>query len=268
MREYSIGQLEKDAELVNETLLDDLLDRIRGWRLRHGLSIREAARMAGLDNSTLLAIDTPDWSPSGTTLRALLRVMDGPAGRLLDVAPRIDRLSLGVLPFIGEDGYRCLERVLKPAALRALGHDGLAAVCRARDARVCGEHAIGFARAAIAGAAVHLVDASAPVSGRFRFLAWDSSTGYRGGTDFTGTALAEVNDMAYRASLLAAYQAVRDSGRARVSFIDRRGPEERRTFYRALVPLVTAGGVPEILSVTLPQEAQTARYLFPNRLRV
>lgn len=224
--------------------------------------------MAGLDNSTLLAIDAVDWSPSGTTLRALLRMMDGPAGKLIEIAPRIDRLSLGVLPFVGDDGCRCLERVLKPAALRHLGHHGLAAACAATEAGVFDERAIGFARAAVAGAAVHLVDASPTASGRFRFLAWDSSTGYRGGTDFTGAELAEVNDQAYRAELVAAYQAVRDSGRARVSFIDRRGPEERRTFYRALIPLIAAGGVPEILSVTLPQEAQTARHFFPNRLRV
>lgn len=254
--------------MVNESLLDDLLDRVRRWRIARGLSIRETARLAGLDNKTLGDMDAPDWAPSSATLRTLLRMMDGAAGRLPEIAPRIERLSVGVLPFRGTDGWRCLERVLKPAALEALGLDALAAVAGIGPSGLRDVGAIEYARSTVAGGAAHLVDASIADAGRFRFLSWDNSTGYRGGVDFTGSELADVNDEAYREALVGAYREVRDSGRPRISFVDRRGPDGRRTFYRVLVPLVSPGGVPQILSVTLPQEPQTARYLLANRMRV
>lgn len=252
----------------NENLLDSLLTRIRQYRRDTGLSVRAFTEMTGVPIGTLRDLDDPSWSPTVTTLRAILRAMDGPPGRLVVVAPRIEQLSIAVLPFRSETG-RCLERVLKPEALHALGQTGLAAVvARLGPGKVSAAQAVEISKALVPGSAVHLVDAYPADPRRYRFLHWDASTGYCGGADFTGSDLADVGEAAYRTELVEAYSAARASGRCRLSFVHRRGPDGVRIFYRLLIPFIADGGGAEILSVTLPQEAQAARYLLANRMRV
>lgn len=253
---------------TNESRLDDLLETVRGYRRRAGLSVRALAEMAGISDVPLRGIDGPDWSPSVATLRALMRAMDGPQARLLEVGRGIDRLSYGVRPFRAPEG-RLLERILRPEALAALGRTDLLGSLRRLDGGgLDAEDAVEAARGMVAGSAVHLIDVSSPEPRLFRFRHWDPSTGYRGGEDFRGTVLADVDDGAYRAELLEAYEAVKLSGRPRVSFVHRRGPDGVRTFYRCLIRFVSHGGAAQIVSVTLPEIAQAARHLLPNRMRV
>src|SRR3546814_20555460 len=88
-------------------------------------------------------------------------------------------------------------------------------------------------------------------------------------SDVCSSDLADVRDPHYRAAVLAAYGRTVAGRRPSASFVQRRiAGGGMRTFHRLLIPLVTPGGVPEILSVPLPQVHETARYLLPDRLRI
>lgn len=224
--------------------------------------------MAGTSDVPLRGIDNPDWSPTVASLRAILKAMDGPQGKLVAAACRMDSLCGDTLPFRAPDG-RVLERLLKPEALAVFGQDGLsAAYDRLQAGDLSIDRAMVEAKSLVQGGAVHLVDASAEDPRRYRFRHWDNSTGYREGVDFTGAELGDVEDAAYLAELVAAYRSVRTSGRARVSFLHRRGADGMRTFYRILVPFIGHGGSPQVISVTLPEAPQAARHLFPSGMRV
>lgn len=253
--------------MVTERALDDLLAEIRRFKVMTGASAREFARICGLQDSTLRGMDDPEWSPTVSTLRAILRAMDGPTARFFLAVQDLRRLSLGVVPFTGRDGG-CLEHLFRPEAARAFGKDALAdALDRLCPVGMTGDRAIGVAKDLVPAAAVHLVDVSASDPEGYLILHWDTGTDYRGGVDFTGVRLLDVEDDAYRQQLGVAYREARESGRPRVSFLHRRGVGGVRSFYRALIPLPGPGNVAQVVAVVLPQEPEAARYLLPHRFR-
>lgn len=247
-------------------MIDRALDSARSWRRRHGLSIREFARFAGVSPTTVADIDDPEWSPNVSTLRRLAEAMRGHEAAVLAAGPDgLRAVTVAVTPYV-EGRERCLERRFRLEAVSKLGLAGYHTILGSLPSAA--DQAVHLAKSLMPKAAVHLVDASADRPEGFRFLVWDSSTGYRGGADFTGTALADVSERAYLAELLGAYGSVRATARPHLAFVHRRGGGGTRTFWRLLVPLVGDRGGPKIMSVALPQDTQAARYLLPNRLRV
>jgi len=247
-------------------LIDQTLGCIRTWRRRHALSIREFARLAGVSPTTIADMDDPAWSPTVATLRRLADAMQGHEAIILATGARgLQAATVAVTPYV-EGRERCLERCFRPEAANLLGLRGYHAILSSELSKF--EQAAATAKALMPKAAVHLIDASADRPEGFRFLIWDASTGYRGGADFTGTLVADVNEPAYLAELVAAYGSVRATGRAHLAFVHRRGSDGTRTFWRLLIPLVGQRRGPKIMSVALPQDPQSARYLLPHRLRV
>src|SRR3546814_12551052 len=104
-----------------EAALEDLLGSVRSWRIEYRLSVSETARLSGVAESTLRRMDAPDWAPSATTLRSVLRMIDAPAGRLLAASRRLAELSDGVAPFGCAEGISCVGRRGPEERLRGEG---------------------------------------------------------------------------------------------------------------------------------------------------
>src|SRR3546814_18477075 len=98
------------------------------------------------DLATLRRMDAPDWAPSATTLRSVLRMIDGPAGRLVAASRRLDELSEGVAPFGSAEGISCVERRLRPEELAVIVLDGLAGLVSLAGAGLDGERATATAK--------------------------------------------------------------------------------------------------------------------------
>src|SRR3546814_14743896 len=92
-----------------EAALEDLLGSVRSWRIEYRLSVSETARLSGVAEATLRRMDAPDWAPSATTLRSVLRMIDGPAGRLVAASRRLDDLSEGVRQEARRGGKACVR---------------------------------------------------------------------------------------------------------------------------------------------------------------
>src|SRR3546814_16214368 len=93
-----------------EAALEDLLGSVRSWRIEYRLSVSETARLSGVAEATLRRMDAPDWAPLATTLRSVLRMIDGQAGRLVAATRRPDELSEGVGPVGRDQGSSCVGR--------------------------------------------------------------------------------------------------------------------------------------------------------------
>jgi transcriptional regulator with XRE-family HTH domain len=58
--------------------------KIKRLRLERGLTQEDAAYAAGLAVSTLQRLEADEYQPRLSTLRALAKVLDVPAGQLID----------------------------------------------------------------------------------------------------------------------------------------------------------------------------------------
>ncbi|MGL4963163.1 MAG: helix-turn-helix domain-containing protein [Inquilinus sp.] len=54
--------------------VNSAIQRVRDYRCRHGWTLSQLARAAGLRESTIRKLDDDDWNPTVSTLRALERV--------------------------------------------------------------------------------------------------------------------------------------------------------------------------------------------------
>lgn len=63
------------------TYIDSSIHRVRSYRIAQGLSINGLAAKAGLSESTIRRMDSPDWNPTRETLQALERVVPAEFGK-------------------------------------------------------------------------------------------------------------------------------------------------------------------------------------------
>lgn len=56
-------------------LIDQSIARVRAYKSQMGWTVFRLAKAAGLNESTLRSIDSPDWAPTATTLRRLEAVI-------------------------------------------------------------------------------------------------------------------------------------------------------------------------------------------------
>lgn len=243
---------------------------------RPGWSRSKIALRAGLSKNALNDLGRDTFNPGYLSLQ---RAFDAvPAFLKFDYSglypddATIIRATRSTRAFGTEDG-RLFERLFDMAAVDELEPRQLkVAFDYIRNARGRGDRPeeasidLRTLRALVPDGAVHMVVAGEDDPVHWRVETWDRRTGWRGGLDFTDRRLADLPDQAYREAAAERLLAVSSGLMVGFSFIHRSGPDGTRAFYRLAVAIEDQGRIPKILVVTLPQETDLSRKMFPNFL--
>jgi hypothetical protein len=221
------------------------------------------ARRAGLSNTLLAGIERPDFQASLRTLAALEKTI--PPGWAPSVPLPNRALGKNLRTFVRRDTGSSSEKLvsrklyLDVDAAETIDSFGMGRVRAALDqwsdhrGRLREDRVNRTVIKALSGAAVHIIDITEPSPEGFRYEVWDSGTGWKGGTDFTGHRVANTDDPALRDCTFEDFLTVRELGWPGFNAISREfvGAETRR-FLRYLYPIEGANQRQKLLCICQP----------------
>jgi len=194
------------------SLLSEKIDRdMRALALKCHLYVVEGhvtrpalARRAGLSNTLLAGIERPDFAASLRTLRALEKAI--PTDWFPGQESRVEQTGLDLNNFIrrsarsSSNALSTRKFYLETDAIDAIDPFEIGRLRAAlsqwsdRRGRLRGDRVNRIVLKSLSGAAIHMLDIEEPSPKGFRYEVWDNGTGYKGGVDYTGRAVADASD--------------------------------------------------------------------------
>ena len=257
----------------------ELRYRCHRYYIETGIRKYKLASAAGISDTLLKGIESPDFEASMKTLQRLDEVIPQdwePAG-----TSRSEKLVLPgqTDPVIGykiweSDLSRSRKLYVRDELLHGLDPDQMERCAvyiekvREPDGRLIeGKFKIEVLRAIAPQCAIHIFDVGNDDPDDYFIEHWDTGTGCWKGADMTGMKSAELDDEALRGCQLEDYLVCRETKWANLSIVHRDYAHgEERNFLRLLFPFEARDGAPKILSITRPQSSGLAGDLLKKKL--
>lgn len=257
----------------------ELRHRCHRYYVETGIRKYKLASAAGISDTLLKGIDSPDFEASMKTLQRLDEIIPedweptgaGGSGKLL-VPAQAD-------PVIGykiweSDLSRSRKIYVRDELLHGLDPDQMERralyIEKARDPEgrlIQGRFKLEVLRAIAPQCAIHVFDVGEENPDGYFIEHWDTGTGFWHGADMTGMKFAELDDEALRRCQLEDYLVCRETKWPNLSIVHRNYAHgEERNFLRLLFPFEASDGSPKILSITRPQSSGLAVDLLKKKL--
>jgi len=229
------------------------------------ISRPDLARKAGLANGTLKGIETPGFSPSVKTLRALEMVIPWEYqpdsivrdGGMIDLSYYVEGHRLARSEKIESEKFYldrdAVDRIdngqmakIRKAAEQLSGRDGT--IPESQFDRVA-------FKSLAPQAAVHVIDVTNPMPEDFVYEVWDSTTGWRDSQDLTGFRVSEASYSVLMDCTFEDFKACRDLRWPNLAAISRKFSHgDNRQFLRYLHPISGNDGSLKVLCICRPKE--------------
>lgn len=257
----------------------ELRYRCHRYYVESGIRKYKLASAAGISDTLLKGIDSPDFAASMKTLQRLDEVIpeewepagEGPEEQLL-IPAKVD-------PVIGykiweSDLSRSRKIYVRDDLLHGLDPDQIERCAayiekvREPDGRLIeGRFKLEVLRALAPQCAIHVFNVGEDDPEAYFIEHWDSGTGFWKGADMTGMKFAELDDEALRGCQLEDYLVCRETNWSNLAIVHRNYAHgEDRKFLRLLFPFEASDGSPRILSITRPQSTGLAVDLLQKKL--
>lgn len=258
----------------------ELRYRCHRYYVESGIRKYKFASAAGISDTLLKGIDSPDFEASLKTLQRLDEVIPE------DWEPAaVDHGDAGLVVPAKTDpviGYKIWESDLSRSRkiyvhgdlLHGLDPDQVERCAayiekvREPDGRLLeSKFKINVLRTLAPQCAIHVFNVGEEDPSGFFIEHWDTGTGFWKGADMTGMKFAELNDDALRGCQLEDYLVCRETQWPNLAVVHRNYSHgEDRKFLRMLYPFEATDGSPKILSITRPQSGGLAVDLLRKRL--
>ena len=249
-----------------EDLKKRLAYRCHRYVLEGNVSRNQLAKAAGLSWTLIKDIEDPKFDATLRTLKVLEGVIPGDWLPAVDFALRkaetprdLSAYGIGLSHRKGEKSFHSKITMDAGAVLEVepsqIGRIQMFLEQRRGRDGVIRENLFDFEvfKALAPQCATHLFDIDDLEPANFRTVRWDSSTGFNGGFDYSGTNLAYVDDKALFDCVAQDFVTVRETGWSHFSAVSRQFKDKgHRRFLRLMIPILGADGRKKMVSVTRP----------------
>ncbi|MBO6560530.1 MAG: hypothetical protein JJ959_08335 [Nisaea sp.] len=257
----------------------ELRHRCHRYYLESGIRKYKFASAAGISDTLLKDIDSPDFEASLKTLQRLDEVIPEEWEPASDDADEKLIVPAKNDPVIGykiweSDLSRSRKIYVRDEMLHGLDPDQVERCAayinkvREPDGRLLEtKFKIAVLRALAPQCAIHIFNVGEDDPNAFFIEHWDNGTGMWKGADITGMKFAELDDEALRGCQLEDYLVCRETQWPNLAIVHRNYAHgEERRFLRLLFPFESKDGLPKILSITRPQTNGLAVDLLQKKL--